>query len=165
LTRNKKKKAPQDDMKLLHNLLLTVYAKPEDDGKKVKENIRKFFPFDLKEEKIKINQKTATGFEERKIRIFTVELEKQRHLNKFIKHLREVLREDQKELLRKQKRSRIDQNNHFFIRFDKDKLITQDEFWITDAGNCYHLKLSIAAFPTSRENALKTIDDLFKKAS
>ncbi len=55
----------------------------------------------------------------------------------------------------------MDEHHHFFIRFDKDKLIENNEFFITDKGNCYHIKMTIAAFPTTRENALKAIEKLF----
>ena len=148
-------------MKQLHNIWLTVYCKPEDNEKDILENLRKFFPFDLEEEKLKIERHSAMSIEERKIIIFQVHLEKTKHINKFIKHLNEILNKEQKELLLKQKESRLDNENHFFIRFDKDKLIDENSFFITDKGKCYHLKMSIAAFPTTRENALKVVEEIF----
>ena len=88
---------------------------------------------------------------------------KTRHIRQFIKNLNSILTKDQKELILKQKESRLDSENHFFIRFDKEKLTKNKQLEITDKGNCYHLKLSIAAFPTTRQNSLKIIDDIFSK--
>jgi RNA binding exosome subunit len=123
--------------------------------------IRKFFPFDLEEEKLKIDRRSAISFDARKILIFQVHLEKTSHINQFLRHLSTLLNDQQKTLLIKQKESRLDKGNHFFIRFDKDKLINENRFFVTDKGNCYHLKMSIAAFPTTRENAFKVLDELF----
>ncbi|MBR9699407.1 hypothetical protein GOV09_03050 [Candidatus Woesearchaeota archaeon] len=149
-------------MKKIHHLWLTVYIKPEDDQEDIISNLRKFFPFDLEKEKLKIESKVATSFEERKITILHVHLKKASHINQFLKHLLLILNQDQKDLMKRQKRSRLDADNHFFIRFDKEKLLSEGQFFITDSGNCFHLKMTIAAFPTTRENALRIIDAIFQ---
>ncbi len=147
-------------MKKVHNIWITVYSKPEDDEDKVLSGLLYLIPFDLQAEKIQLSKKVATSTEERKIKIFQVHLKKTRHINSFLKNLASELTLEQITLLKKQKESRLDVENHFFIRFDKQKLIRK-ELHITDRGSCYHIKMSIAAFPTTRENALKVIDSLF----
>lgn len=149
-------------MKNIHHIWLTVYSKPEDNESEIIENLKKFISFDLEEEKININRKSAASVEERKIVIFQIHLEKSRHINQFVKDLNSMLKPEQKELLLNQKESRLDSENHFFIRFDKDKLLKENKFFITDKGNCYHLKMSIAAFPSTRENALKVVEAIFE---
>lgn len=147
-------------MKQIHHIWLTVYCKPEDNEKTILGNLLKFLPFDLEEQKLTINRKKATSVEEREIIIFQVHLEKQRHIKEFIRNLNEIINEEQKELLLRQKESRLDTGNHFFIRFDKERL-KENEFFITDKGNCFHIKMSIAAFPTTRDRALKVVEEIF----
>ena len=149
-------------MRLIHHLWLTVYCKPEDRKEDILKSLRKFIPFVLEDEKIKIQRKTVDIIHDRKVIIFQVHLQKQAHLSKFIKHLNKTLTEDQKRLILKQKESRLDNDNHFFLRFDKKKLVEKNILHITDKGNCYHLKFSIAAFPTTRQAALKSIEQIFK---
>ena len=148
-------------MKKIHHIWLTVHSKPEDNEELILNNLKKFFPFNLEEENIKINTKKATSVKERIIAVLQVHLEKTRHINSFLKNLNSILTDEQKQLLITQVESRLDEGNHFFIRFDKDILINENRFYITDKGNCYHLKMSIATFPTTREKALKIIKELF----
>ena len=148
-------------MKQIHHIWLTVYCKPEDKEEFVIENLRKFLPFDLEKQKIKLERKNATSVDERQIIIFQVHIDKQRHIKEFIENLNQILNDEQKELLLRQKKSRLDESNHFFIRFDKEKLIDKNEFFITDKGNCFHIKMSIAAFPTTRGIAFKVLEKIF----
>jgi RNA binding exosome subunit len=148
-------------MRLVHNIVVTVYSRPEDNEEVVLSGLKKLLPFDLDNEKIRIERTIADGFENRKIVIFRVLLDKVRHINALTNLLKENLDEGQKRLILKQKESRLDEHNHFFLRFDKDKLARENIFFLTDTGNCYHIKMSIAAFPTTRENALNVVEQLF----
>ena len=60
-----------------------------------------------------------------------------------------------------QKESRLDDNLDFFLRFGKDEYIRNDKLMLTDSGNCFHIKISIDAFPKKREIALKIADKIF----
>ena len=146
---------------LVHHLWLTVFCTPEDSEELVMDGLLKFFPYDLKDKKIPASRQTATGFEERKIIIISVHLEKPGHINAFLSHLLSRLSPEQKAMLLEQKKSRLDKDNHFFIRFDKDSIIVDGTLEIIDGGNCYHLKMSIASFPASRQNALLAVEKLF----
>lgn len=144
-------------MKLLNNVKLTVFIKEGEDKEDIIKKLRSFFPFDLEEEKIKINENLCLGFEEKKICIVEVLLEKDRHINTFLKKLDELLTDSQKQTLLEQAESRLDEELNFFIRFDKDHL-----YRITEKGNCFHIKMNIACFPRNREKALNIIQNLFK---
>ena len=146
----------------LNAACLRVFAKEEDDLEKIKEKFLSFFPFDLEQEKITLREQTAAGFRDKKIKILEVCLSKRKHLNKFLEYLLNRLTKEQKEFLKGQKESRLDRELNFFIRFDKESLIGKSEYFITDSGNCFHLKISIAAFPAKRETALALIDEIFK---
>ena len=57
--------------------------------------------------------------------------------------------------------SRLDKNLDLFLRFEKDTWINERKLVLTDSGKCFHLRISIAAFPKNREVALNVVKDLF----
>ena len=149
-------------MKLAHKITVSVFCKPEDNEQSILDKLRFLFPFDLEENKIKIGQHSVLSFNEKKIKIFEVSLEKEKHCNGFLTYLKERLNDEQKGILLRQINSRLDEELNFFIRLDKNKLISGDRFFITDSGNCYHIKISIAAFPAKRETAIGVLEKYLK---
>ncbi|MBD3163783.1 hypothetical protein GF323_01150 [Candidatus Woesearchaeota archaeon] len=148
-------------MKLLHHARVSVYCKEGEHKEKIIEKLKSFFPFNLEAEKIKIKKQNAVGFRERQIIIFEVHLEKDKHTKKFIEHLNSLLNDEQKMLLLKQKESRLDKDSHFYIRLDKNKLIRNNKYILTERGNCFHIKMMVVAFPKNRKNALETVERIF----
>ena len=148
-------------MKYVHLIKLTVFSKEEDDENIVVKKLLSLIPFSIEEEKIKLEKRTAEGFGDKPIKIFGVTLTKDSHTSEFLKNLREKLAGEQKELILRQAESRLDEDLNFFLRFDKEKLINEDKLWITDSGNCFHIKISIAAFPKRRENGLGIVKMIF----
>lgn len=147
-------------MKIANSVRISVFTKEEENAAEIEEKLRRLVHFDLEKEKISVQKQAATGFNEKKITIMEIILVKDRHINAFLDFLKEKLGERQKELLLRQKESRLDDELNFFMRLDKEKLL-QDEFWITDSGNCFHIRISVAAFPRKRENAAKIIENVF----
>jgi len=149
-------------MKLAHNVKLSVFCKPEEDYDKIKSSFLKLVPFNLEEEKLSLEEMNASTFNERTIKIIELTLEREKHTNKFLGFLLKNLNEEQKQLLLRQLDSRIDNNLYFYIRLDKKKLIEEDKFWVTDSGECYHIRISVAAFPSNRETAMKVIKEFLE---
>lgn len=146
-------------MKLAHNIKINVFVKPEDDEQKVVEKLKLLSQIkDFEKEKVKIKKTEATSFEERKIQIYEIELKRNKQINNFLANLIKKI-DEHIELIKKQMQSRLDKNNNFFIRLEKDKLL-ENKYKITDSGNCYHIKITIAAFPKTRENAVKIIEEI-----
>ena len=150
-------------MKLTHLIRVRVYSKEEDNDEKVLNSFLSLFPFDLEKEKLQTENTVAEGFENRKIRVFELILKKPRHTKEFLNHLLEKLTKEQKQLILDQAESRLDEDLNLFIRLDKEKLIKEDELKLTDSGNCFHIKISIAAFPAKREIALEIVKKIFKQ--
>ncbi|GIU68882.1 MAG: hypothetical protein KatS3mg002_0118 [Candidatus Woesearchaeota archaeon] len=152
-------------MKYCHTITLSVFIKPEDSNifpdilDKTKSAIKELF--DWEKEKIELNETIAEGFEERKIHIYEIKLLKEKDTNIFIKNLLSKLSIEQKEFLKYDKEYRLDENDDFFIRLDKRKLL-EGEYVITHSGDCFHIKMNIASFPKNRENSLKVIDEILK---
>jgi RNA binding exosome subunit len=150
-------------MKYFHNVAVRVFSKEDEDCEKIKSNLIKLFPFDLTKEKLRVKESSAVGFEERRIRIFEVFLEKERLINGFMENILNNLKKEQVELLISQADSRLDNDLYFFIRIDKRKLIDEKRFWITDKGSCYHIRAKVAAYPTVREKALEVMRIFLEK--
>jgi len=149
-------------MKLLNNVLLSVFVKESEDENKIKEKLKSFIHVNFEKEKLVIKRQTAEGFEDKKIIILEIELEKEKHTNIFLKTLNSRLDKEQKELLIRQAESRLDEEFNFFIRFDKEKLLNEGKYWVTDSGSCFHVKMNIACFPRKKEVALRIIQNIFK---
>ncbi len=148
-------------MKTAHLIKLTVFSHPDEDIEEVQKRFLSFFPFNPEERKISLKKKNAVGFEDKKITILEISLEKQRHINEFLNNLTKNLDENQKNKILQQSESRLDQNLDFFLRFDKDELVKNNKLSLTDSGNCFHIKISIAAFPKKREIASNIIKKIF----
>jgi len=153
-------------MKYANSVKVSVFVKPEDKedndiDNKIIEAIKNLVPLDFEKEKLTIGKTGVEGFNNRNITIYEIMLTKDAHTNLFIKSLIEKLNPDQKELLLRQADSRLDENLDFFIRLGKPELLRGD-YYITDSGDCFHIKIGIAAFPRKREAALHIIEQLFK---
>jgi RNA binding exosome subunit len=149
-------------MKLAHNIKLSVFAHEQEDPEPIRQHFLQLLPFNLEQEKLELKQQSAQGFQERKIIILELRLTKERHTTKFLTHLKEQLSQDQRTLLLKQAPSRLDNELNFFIRLDKTQLIQDSKYWITDQGDCFHIRISIAAYPANKESALKIVEDWLK---
>lgn len=151
-------------MKLAHQIKLKVfsYGKHSEDDKLILGKLLEFFPFDLEEEKIELKKTGALGMNENQITIYEVVLTKEKHISRFLENLKEKINGDQKKLILDQLESRLDENLDFFIRIDKDEYVKNGKLKLTDSGNCFHLKMSIAAFPKKRDIALGIVNNLFK---
>jgi len=147
---------------IANNIKITVFVKEEEDKEKIKQTLLSLFPFDLEENKIMIKQSNTQGFNEKTIQILEIMLEKERHIKQFLEHLLSKLSQEAKELILRQAESRIDEDCNFYLRFSKDKLVNEKELWITDQGNCFHIKINLACFPKNKEKAIEIINKLFK---
>jgi len=153
-------------MRYIHNAKITVFLKPEEYYnntvliQKIKDLFHKLLPIDFDKEKITIIEEQVESFENRKIKIYSLEFTKEAHTNIFIKTLKELLKEEQCETILKQKESRLDEELFFYIRLDKDAAL-KDVFELTDFGDCIHIKMHVAAFPKNMEAALKVVTEIF----
>ena len=96
-----------------------------------------------------------------KIKILEILLEKERNIKAFLEKLNGQMSDESKEILERQMESRLDEECNFFLRFSKEKLINEKELWLTDQGNCFHIKINVAAFPKKREIAMEIIRKVF----
>jgi|SRR3989344_2659138 len=148
-------------IKLAHLVKLSVFSYENEDGDVILKSLVEFFPFNLGENKIEVKTSMAKGFNERKIMIYELSVSKTALINRFLEKLSEGMGETQKKILLDQIELRLDEDLDFFMRFDKDSWVNERKLVLTDSGKCFHLKISISAFPRKREVALNTIQDFF----
>ncbi len=147
-------------MKLAHNIRISVFIKEGEDEKTTEETLKTLLPGNTEKEKITIKKTIATGFNEKKIIILETTLEKERHTRKFLENINQELSPEDKKLLTTQE-NRLDENMHYYLRLDKEKL-EEGIMRLTDKGNCYHIRISLAAYPKNKETAKKLIKEIFK---
>ena len=151
-------------MKFAHNVVVSVFVKENENKALIKESLLKLFPFEIKNQ---YSEELARSYEGVKSDIFIlrVELNKDNQINSFLKYLKENIYDC--DVLIKQIDSRLDNDYNFFIRLDKNELINgiDGRLKLTDAGNCCHIKVCIAAYPKNRESAIKIVNEIFRKTN
>ncbi len=145
--------------KWAHHVKVSVFVKPEDDEKEVRKALISLFPFDLSEEKIKVEESTAMGFSEKKIIILDVFLKKETHTQGFLRNLMSKLSVEQKALLRRTLDQRMDEEFNLMIDLDKNRL-QSEQYWVVNAGPCFHTRIRAAAFPATRDAAITILEDM-----
>jgi len=149
-------------MKTIHNVIISVFAKEGEDLESIKKILLQLVGLDTERERIILEHSTAEGIESSKMDILRIRLEKERHVNNFFEDLISKFSEEQKELLTRQLDSRIDDGCYFFIRLDKTKLLN-GEYQITDSGDCFHIKILVAAYPAKKERAIEIVKGLIRR--
>jgi RNA-binding protein len=146
-------------MKTAHNIIISVFSNEGEDAEKINEALVRLVNLDLEKEKLKVEHEAAEGVQNNKIDIFRIKLEKDRHINSFFENLLSKLGQQQKDLIVKQIKTRIDDDCNFYIRLDKEKLF-EGQYHITEKGNCYHIKTLVAAYPKKKEKAVEIVKRL-----
>lgn len=143
-------------MKYAHSITLTAFCKPEEDLQIIKEGLTALVPFNLEENKLKVEDEADT-FEHRTIHILRITLKKLNHTNQFVKNFLTSLSDEQKKTLLEQEESRIDEEYNFFVRISKTMWSKHKMIELTDSGDCYHIKFTLACYPKNRNTALALV--------
>ena len=150
-------------MKKLNTVTIRVFSYESEDAEAVKKGLASFISLDLEKEKIAVEKSVSKGDEgEEDITIFQLMLVKEKHTNAFLRFIGEKISQKDKETILKQAETRLDEELNFFIRFNKDKILNEQKYELAYDGNCYHIRMNIAAFPHKRETALETVREIFK---
>jgi RNA binding exosome subunit len=150
-------------MKYVHNIVISVFSKKGEDAEKIKLALEGLALLDLcdAKEKVALTDSVVKSHFNEDIHIFDITIKREAQLNRFLKLFIAKLSEDQRKLLVSQRESRVDDECHFYIRFDKRKLLEEDRLWITDSGDCFHLKFTLAAYPVKKEVGMRIVEKLF----
>ncbi len=149
-------------MKLFHSIKTTVFSKSDENKNNIETGLKKLFPFDLNKEKIKIKEEKVKAFDDKIILILSIIIKKQKLINEFLTFLFEKMNKMQKEQILEELNTRIDDELYFYLRIDKTSWIDKRKIFITEKGNCYHLKFKIAAYPSKKETAIILLKDFIE---
>lgn len=145
-------------MKIAHNTEITVFVKSYENAEQLTEALKALVPLTLEaEEAYPLYITNVEAFEGSTTQILKVILSKQGHLKEYLLWLLGQLKEEQKKLLLEQLGTRLDEDCNFYMRFHKDKWLEEKRLWLVDHGNCFHMKITIAAYPKNKVSAAKVI--------
>lgn len=150
-------------MKLLHSITITVIDK-ENNFEKIESGFDYLIPFDLVKNNIKLKSEYIgpdPEIEESKpITIYTLDIEKQSLMTQFIEYLRKMLSPIAKKEIMQNAQKFMEEDCIAYLRIDKDEIFNK-KITLTKDGNCFHVKLKIAAYPKKKESAIKILEQLF----
>jgi RNA binding exosome subunit len=151
-------------MRYVNIIHLRVFCSPEEDKEKIEKTFMSLIDYnsiELETEKLKIVKTVAAGFNHKEILILKMSLEKERHCNRFLKHLNGHISKNDKESIKSQM-NRLDDNMNFFIRLDKKSLL-EGKYILTDSGDCFHISMNMNAHPRKKEVAFEIVKEIFGK--
>ena len=95
-----------------------------------------------------------------KIIVLTDKITKKRTNKDIIAFLNENLSEEDKNTIKNELNRRMDDKGNLFLRFDK-QLAFDEKLKLTYSGNAIHIRIKIASYPVSKENAIEVAKKLF----
>ena len=152
----------KNKMKLIHHITLSVFVKKNENKEKTIDIITSLLPENLEKEKIKIEEESIKIENGEDFDILKIKTTKNKHNNKIISILKEILGEEQISLIINDE-TRVDDEGNLYIRLDKKSLKEKQEAKLVDHGDCYHIKIMIAAYPKTKAKAIEIIKKLFEE--
>lgn len=126
-------------------------AATEDDGR-VREALSVFLPLDS------ISSTTVSGHFGNEIRILEASLKK-KDVQSFFHILREQLPREELIRLRREIPERVDQDNHFHLRLDKQAAY-KGTVRLTESKDAIDISATVETYPAHHEQAIATIEAL-----
>jgi RNA binding exosome subunit len=149
-------------IKYFHNINVNVFEK---DIKKINDITNIFhnlLPIDFKKEKVNISNEKLEGFEHKTIYSLTLTTKTNKHNQLLIETIFSNLSKKDLKIIQSQKETRLNDEGYFYIRLDKSKLLKNNKYLLTESGNCFHIKIKLAAYPANKENFYKILEEIFK---
>jgi len=139
---------------MIHNITYRTFVYGTEDEEKVMTSISYLFSNSLPEKSI-----TEDHFGN-KIIVLTDEITKKRTNKDFIAFLNDNLSQEDKTIIKNELDRRIDEKGNLFLRFDK-QLAYDETLKLTYSGDAIHIRIKIASYPVSKENAINVAKKLF----
>ncbi len=140
---------------MIHNLSYRAFVYSTENEEKVREAIFTLLPT------AQIEKETTEGYYKNQVIILHGKITKKREIKDFLEKLNSLKPSAKKRILRELE-DRIDDRGNLFLRFDKQRAFLE-ELKTVDHGDAIHLKLKIAAYPASKEGAIKVARQIFEE--
>ncbi|MBE6493435.1 MAG: exosome protein [Methanosphaera stadtmanae] len=139
---------------MIHNISYRTFVYGTEDEGKVNEAINFLFPTSLPEKTI-----TKDHFDN-DILILSDKISKKRTTRDIAQFLNDNLSYEDKEIIKNELSRRMDEQGNLFLRFDKQEAF-DEKLKLTYSGDAIHVRIKIASFPVSKENAIKVSHKIF----
>ena len=139
---------------MIHNISYRTFVYGTEDEDKVMTAISYLFPNPLPEKAI--NEDHFGN----KIIVLTDKITKKRTNKDIVSFLNDNLSDEDKETLKEELGRRMDEKGNLFLRFDKQSAY-DESLKLTYSGDAIHVKIKIASYPVSKENAIEVAYKLF----
>lgn len=139
---------------MIHNVSYRTFVYGTEDEEKVVSALTHIFPTTLPEKEI---NEDAYG---NKIIVLSNRITKKRSIRDFISFLNENLSGEDKNTIKKELSQRIDEKGNMFLRFDKQDAYDEN-IKLSYSGDVIHIRIKIASYPVSKENAIKVAHKIF----
>lgn len=139
-------------MKFFHSMTFRIFVYFDDDYFEIKESLSNLLKTVQEPKKIVIEEQTAKGFDDNKIVILKTTLTKSVQINELVKKIAKETN------LKTELENRLSDDLNIYLRLKKDEF-TNNEFKLTDSGDCVHITISVAAYPKTIESAKNSIKE------
>ncbi len=139
---------------MIHNISYRTFLYGTEDEDKVTQAIGYLFSNPLPEKIINEDHFNDD------IIILSEKITKKRTNRDFIKFLNENLSIEDKDIIKKELSRRMDEKGNLFLRFDKQEAFDEN-LKLTYSGNAIHVRIKIASYPVSKDNAMKVAKEIF----
>lgn len=139
---------------MIHNISYRTFVYGTEDEEKVMTAIGYLFSNSLPEKSI------SEDHFGNKIIVLTDKITKKRTNKEIIAFLNDNLSQEDKNIIKEELNRRMDEKGNLFLRFDK-QLAYEQILKLTHSGDAIHLRIKIASYPVSKENATKVARKLF----
>lgn len=146
---------------MIHHIMLRVIAHATEDVSRVKEALDFFLSgAGVREGSKLIEELQAEGHHGNPITILSIQLKKKTECLGFAHFVRERLSEEDIEVLREEMPERLDDDQVFHLRFNKQAAYLQ-QVKLTDSSDAITAKVKIETYPKNREKAGAIVEELF----
>lgn len=143
-------------MKQVHNIRVRVTDHDKDTTKQILDSLLVQAGIERKDIELLLTSDQDT---EDPLFIGQLWIDHQPPVRKILALLKEKLSAADKERIKTKPESYLDIGTHFFVKLDKAKFLA-GEYELVTTGSMVHLRLNVAAFPATKENAMKIVRDL-----
>lgn len=139
---------------MIHNISYRTFVYGTEDEEKVITALSYLFSNPLPEKTIN------EDYYGNKIIVLTDKITKKRTNKDFISFLNDNLSDEDKKIIKEELSRRMDEKGNLFFRFDKQSAFDEN-LKLTYSGDAIHVRIKIASYPVSKENAIKVAKKLF----
>ncbi len=141
-----------------HHVRLTAFVQATESEERVLEAMSTFVPEEIPDEDVLLDVEEVRGFFGNPIKVVNVEIKRSRAVRAFLRHLRELLSERDREYLLEHLDEKVDEEGTFYVRFNKQRAYL-GEAEVDEGPDVIQVRIKVKAFPMRKEAVVKAIGE------